>query len=210
MEHQSDQALAAAHSPNLGTFSLGGKAANAADRGLHVVHGPVHVDARLQAHDDGSESLRGDRRHLVHAVKRRDLLLDSLYDGLFHLFRGRAGVRHENLDGLESEHRSPFLNQAAGGEESGRQHEQHQQVGGDAVSHHVADRSARVHGTSAAGLGGSARPAHGAGRRGRRSTTESRTGWPRSGTARAAGGSPPPRGPRWRSASGAVPIRRAP
>ena len=142
VEHQAHDALAIGHLPDLRTLGLRRERLDAIDRRLDVVERPTHVGTRLQLDQDGCNPLRRHRGDLPHPVETADLLLDLDDYGLLHLLRAGAGVAHRHLDDAERQLGKRFLDQSGQRQESGRDDEEHQKVGGDTVPRHVGDGAA--------------------------------------------------------------------
>ena len=143
VENQAHHALAVRHLPDFRAFRAGGKGLDAADRRLDLVDGPAHVRPVRQLRHDRRHTLRRHRRDLLHAIERRYPLLDLDDDRLLDLARRGAGVAHRHFDSIEGQDRKRFLHQTGERHHPRRHDEEHQQVGGDAVPHHVGDGAAR-------------------------------------------------------------------
>ena len=143
-QHQADDALAIGQFADLGALRAGGEGLDPVDLGLDVVQCARDIRAQLEFHRHRPSPLGRRRADLLDVVHPLDLFLDLAQDRLFDLVGRGAGIGDRDDDLVERNLREDLLDEAAQGDEAGRQNEEHEEVGGDPVAGHVGDGAARL------------------------------------------------------------------
>ena len=144
MDKKPNHVLATRDLAHLRPLGLLREGDDAIDFGLDFIERPVDVGARLEPRDHGAETLGSGCLYPVEPLNAPDLLLDPLDDRLLDLPGRRPGIEDKNLDLIQRQLRKHLLNQVPGRRQTREDQEQHQHVGGHAVSGHEGDRPGAV------------------------------------------------------------------